>query len=37
MFRCALVAPRQGGGAARQALFGSDYMYCVTNESPLIY
>jgi hypothetical protein len=21
-----------GGGAARQALFGSDYMYCVTNE-----
>jgi hypothetical protein len=30
VFRCALVAPRQGeqgGGAARQALFGSGYMY----------
>ena len=23
-----------GGGAARQALFGSDYMYCVTRECP---
>ena len=31
MFRCALVAPRQGG-AARQALFGSNCMYCLMSE-----